>query len=146
MLPRRDGRSFADALETYVFPEEVDEPDPACPPGPRLVADVPPVAESTGDRDKQAGYLREKILAARVAHYRSLLWGDRFDGSPNFDTRDGEERALRAFAKEFGFEVPDPEKTREAALSRMEQLHPNSEDVREFVQTLRAGLEWDYNT
>lgn len=133
---------FADGLETYVLPEEVDEPlDPACPLDPRLAADAPP-----GGRDEQAGYLREKILTARVEHYRSLLWGDRFDGSPNFDTRDGEERALCAFAREFGFEVPDPETTREEALSRMEQLHPESEDVREFVEALRAGLEWDYNT
>src|SRR3712207_416673 len=36
-------------------------------------------------RGRPSTYLRERILKFRFERYRSLLWGDRFDGTPSFD-------------------------------------------------------------
>lgn len=133
---------FDDGFETHVFPEEIDDVStfPIAPPR-------TPARESSADvellKTEQARYLREEILASRVERYRSLLWDDRFDGTPNSNHREGEEGALRAFADESGFWVPDGRETEAAALAALEEAHPDSEDVARFAETLRAGLEWE---
>lgn len=93
---------------------------------------------------EQAGYLRAGVVEARLENYRSQLWGDRFDGTPNFDTWDGEENALRAFASRFGFGVPDEQETREAALQNLEAANPESDIVASFAGAIRSGDGWEY--
>lgn len=133
---------FDDGFETRVFPEEIDDDPTFSPAPPRTLA-----RESSVDveilKTEQARYLRAEILAARVERYRSLLWGDRFDGTPNSDHRKGEEDALRAFAGAAGFWVPDGRETEAAALTALEEAHPESEDAARFAEALRAGLEWE---
>ena len=134
---------FADGFETHVFPEEVDDHAPYRAENP-TVPEAPLDGEVPGaERFKQARQLRERIVAARVARHEALLFGDRFDGTPNSDHRAGEEAAFRSYAGVFGFEVPTHEETQTSALQRLERLYPESRDVAAFVSALRAGESWE---
>lgn len=135
---------LADGLETHVFPEEVDDhapyrkDDPTVPPAPKYDADVP-----GAERFRQVRQLRQSIIAARLAHHEALLFGDRFDGTPNSDYHAGEEAALRAYAEAFGFAVPSEEEVLEISLARLEEENPESDIVAEFARAIRAGEDWE---
>lgn len=134
---------FADGFEAHVFPEQVDDnapyrgQNPTVPPAPRD-GEIP-----GAERYKQVRRLRERIIAARVARHAALLFGDKFDGTPNSDHRAGEEAALRSYAETFGFEVPSEEEVLEISLARLEDADPESYIIAEFARALRAGEDWE---
>ena len=134
---------FADGLETHVFPEEVDDHAPYRAENP-TVPEAPHDGEIPGaERYRQARQLRERIIAARVASHREVLFGDKFDGTPNSDHRAGEEAALRSYADAFGFKVPSEAEALEISLARLEDENPESDIIAEFARAMRAGESWE---
>lgn len=134
---------FAEGLETHVFPEEVDDhapyraENPTAPPAPEG-RDIP-----GAERFRQVRRLRQRIIAARVARHEALLFGDRFDGTPNSDYRAGEEAALRSYAEAFDFEVPSEAEVLEVSLACLEEENPESDIIAEFVRATRDGRDWE---
>ncbi len=134
---------FADGFESHVFPEEVDDhapyrkDNPPVPPAPQD-GEVP-----GAERFRQVRELGDRIVSARFARHQAMLFGDRFDGTPNSDHYRGEEAALRGYAEAFGFEVPSEAEAQERAIARLEDEHPESDTIADFVRALRAGEGWE---
>lgn len=128
-------------LETHVLPEEID--DGRGKPGSRPHDANVPVHLRGGYYQRSYKYLRDEVVEIRHLRYRALIFGDRFDGTPNSDHYKGEEAALRIFATTFGIMVPDEATTKEAALSRLKERYPDNASVDDFVRTLESGEEWE---
>ena len=133
--------SFSDGLETHVLPEEVD--DGRGKPGSRPHDTNVPAHLRGGYYQRSHEYLSKEVVATRLTQYEALVFGDRFDGTPNSDHHRGEEAALRAYADLFGLQVPDPGQTQEAALTRLGAKYPASPDVADFQKALSAGQDWE---
>lgn len=132
---------FMDGLETHALPGHVDgdRGKPGFWPHDTSL----PTHLRGGYYERSYKYLRAAVIESRILQYRQLIFGDRFDGTPNSDHYKGREAALRIFAEALGMKVPDEAATQRAALTHLRGAYSSVPTVQDFIQTLQAGEEWE---
>lgn len=80
-----------------------------------------------------------RMVSERAARYNREVFGDRFNGDPNFDHAEGGEDALRRLAEHYDLEVPSEDETR---LKAVRLLHNT---VRMRANTSGGKIDEDGN-
>lgn len=85
-------------------------------------------------------YLGDEIVAARANRYMNEVWGDRFDGTPNFDDYRGAEDALRKTAQEFNLLVPTHDETEKMAIYMLRREEASDVALMEHLDCIVEGV------
>jgi hypothetical protein len=87
-----------------------------------------------------------ELLRAEKLYHNSVLYGDRFDGTPNFDDARGARDALYRLAEALKVRTVPADRLQEVALQHIEREHAGTvreDDVAEYTACVMSGHEWE---